>query len=226
MEVRDRLAAVGAVVDDEAEAFVGGVHAELGGDGTGGEEEVAEEFLVIRRGFADARNGFLGDDENVDGGLRIDVFEGEAKLVFVDNIGGDFAVDDLLEDAHGRQARERGLADHEAEVGGGGFLFDGVHDEVDDFLIEFVAGGRPFFGCAGEVFNGAIEVGAMDAIGFELEEFVEFIAEGMEEEEFEAGAGFAGDFDEGEAEGRRGGMEGVGDVREAELGQGTGDFVE
>jgi hypothetical protein len=131
MEVRDRLTAVGAVVDDEAEAFVGGVHAELGGDGTGGEEEVAEEFLVIRRGFADARDGFLGDDENVDGGLRIDVFEGEAKLVFVDNIGGDFAVDDLLEDAHGNGARGRGQGARETTWTSGSLVSAGERDGAD-----------------------------------------------------------------------------------------------
>lgn len=101
VEVRDRLAAIGAVVDDEAEAFGGGVDAELGGDGTCGEEEVAEEFLVFGGGFADAGDGLFGNDEDVSGGLRIDVFKGEAELVFVDDIGRDFAVDDLLENAHG-----------------------------------------------------------------------------------------------------------------------------
>ena len=42
------------------------------------------------------------------GGLRIDVFKGETELVFVDDIGRNFAVDDLLEDAHGGGSRGGG----------------------------------------------------------------------------------------------------------------------
>jgi hypothetical protein len=53
---------------------------------------------------------FFGDDEDVGGGLRVDVFEGEDVVVFVDFFGGDFATEDAAEEA----------------VGIGHFLFTGV----------------------------------------------------------------------------------------------------
>ena len=42
---------------------------------------------------------FFGDDENVAFGLWMDVEEGDGFVVFVDFVGGDFAVNDFGEDA-------------------------------------------------------------------------------------------------------------------------------
>src|ERR1700676_5270645 len=44
---------------------------------------------------------FFGDDENVRGGLGVDVFEGEDVVIFVDFFGGDFAAEDAAEKALG-----------------------------------------------------------------------------------------------------------------------------
>lgn len=44
---------------------------------------------------------FLGDDEDVGGGLRVDVFEGEDVVVLVDFFGGNFPCDDAAEEAVG-----------------------------------------------------------------------------------------------------------------------------
>jgi hypothetical protein len=101
MKVRDSLAAVGAVVDDEAETGVGFVDAKIGGNRACCEKEVAKDIPVLRSGFADSRDGLFWNDEDVAGRLWTDILEGETKLVLVNDIGRDFAVDDLLKNAHG-----------------------------------------------------------------------------------------------------------------------------
>ena len=99
VEVVDGLAAVGAGVDDEAVA-VGEVLP--AGDFAGCVEEVAEGGFVVLRGVGVGGQVVFGDDEDVGGGLGIDVREGEGLLVFVDAGGGDFAGDDFAEEAgHG-----------------------------------------------------------------------------------------------------------------------------
>ena len=60
MKVWDGLAGVRAVIHDQTEAF--GERKFLSHD-AGGEQEVAEEGLVGRGGFADAGNRFFRDDE-------------------------------------------------------------------------------------------------------------------------------------------------------------------
>lgn len=94
VQMRDGFAAVGAVVDDEAVALG---EIEVAGDARGDEEEVAEEGLLGAGGVGEARNGFLGDDEDVDWRLGADVVKGVAELVLVGGRAGDFAVDDALE---------------------------------------------------------------------------------------------------------------------------------
>lgn len=100
MEVGDGFAGVGAVVDDEAEA-AGEV--EFFGDDAGGDEEVAELGFVGGRGFADAGYQFFGDNEEVDGGLGLDVVDDDAAVVLVFDLRGDFAVDDFLEEGFHRK---------------------------------------------------------------------------------------------------------------------------
>ena len=98
MEVGDAFAGVGAVVDDEAVA--GFVEALLFGDVAGGEEELAEELTVAFAGGADAGDDALRDDEDVDGGLRVDVADGEDLFVVAHDVGGDLAGGDAFEEGH------------------------------------------------------------------------------------------------------------------------------
>ncbi len=100
MEVGDAFAAVGTVVDHEAESFFAAEDALRSGYFLGGEEEVAEEIAVFRGSFADPGDEFLGDDEDVDGRLGRDIAEGEAEVVFEDDVGGDLAGDDFFEQGH------------------------------------------------------------------------------------------------------------------------------
>ena len=104
MEVRDAFAGVGAVVDDEA---VAAGEVELFGDDAGGHEEVAQLGFVGGRGFTDARDKFFGDDQQVNRGLWLDVVNDDATVVLMLDFGGDFAVDDFLEEGfrHGCKIR-------------------------------------------------------------------------------------------------------------------------
>lgn len=94
MQMRHSFAASRTIVDDEAITAL--FQAQLAGDGGGFEEQMAERGLVGVRGFGDARNGFLGDDDDVRGRLRVDVAEGQHDLVFINNRRRDFAGDDFL----------------------------------------------------------------------------------------------------------------------------------
>ena len=98
MEVGDGFAAVGTVINDEAVA--GGGYVFAAGDVGGGEEEVSKEALIIALGVSNAGDGFFGNDKDVDRGLGGDVAEGEALVIFEDDVGGDFARDDFFEKGH------------------------------------------------------------------------------------------------------------------------------
>ena len=103
VEVRHGFAGVAAMVDDQAEA-VGEL--EFSGDGAGDEEKMAKDALIGVGGIAHARYQFFGDDQKVDGRLRIDVVEHDAVLVLVLDLGGDFAIDDFLEDRFSHESED------------------------------------------------------------------------------------------------------------------------
>ena len=54
---------------------------------------------IARIHFRDRGDGFLGNHQNMNRRLRIDVLEGENFVVFVDDIGRYFSVYDFLEDS-------------------------------------------------------------------------------------------------------------------------------
>ena len=66
---------------------------------------MAEGFLVLVLRPGDAGDRLFRHDEDVDGGLRADVAEGDADIVLVDDIGGDLAGDDAFEEGHGDDER-------------------------------------------------------------------------------------------------------------------------
>ena len=97
VEMRHSLAGIAAMVDDEAEAFVPRLDAELFGDTARREQQGAERGLIFRHGLADTRDELLRHDEDVNGSLRIDVVEGGDEVVLIDERRGDLTVDDFLE---------------------------------------------------------------------------------------------------------------------------------
>ena len=98
MEVEDGLSGAGADVEDGAVALL---DVALAGDVGGGEVAAADEFSVGGIGFFQSGKMLFGDDENVRGGLRVNVFEGEDVVILVNFLGGNFAVDDAAEEAIG-----------------------------------------------------------------------------------------------------------------------------
>jgi hypothetical protein len=93
VEVRHGFAAVRAIIDHEPKPVA---EFETAGQGSGGEEEVAEHGLVLGARRAHARDGHLGDDEQVDRGLRLDVVDSDAVLVLVFDPCRNLAGDDAL----------------------------------------------------------------------------------------------------------------------------------
>ena len=98
VKVRNGFSAVGTVVDHDA---ITGGEIELAGQVGCGEQQVAEQGLVGERRLVDPGNGFLGYDQNMNGRLRLNVVNGDAVLVLVGDLGGDFASDDFFEERHG-----------------------------------------------------------------------------------------------------------------------------
>lgn len=86
---------VRAVVDSHAKAAL--CNALTAGDFSGSEQEMAQGGCILSGGGSNARDRFAGDDENMDGGLRRYIPEGDADVIFMDDVGRDFLVTDLLE---------------------------------------------------------------------------------------------------------------------------------
>lgn len=110
MEVWDGLAPIRAIINDETETGV--VEALQLGNVLGNVDQMAEQRFVGDLGFGHARDFLLGDDQDMDRRLGIDVVEGQAEVVLEGDLGRDLAGDDSGEDgAHGflRVTRLRGL---------------------------------------------------------------------------------------------------------------------
>ena len=99
MQMRNALAAVRAVVDDQSIAGLG--ETRFVGHRPGGQEEVSEEGLVFRPGLPDSRDRFPWHDQNVNGGLRVEIVEGHHIVVLINDGGGYFFGGDSLENGLG-----------------------------------------------------------------------------------------------------------------------------
>ena len=95
VQVVHGLPAVFADVDDDPEAVFG--QAQGPGDVDGGLHELAEQEGVVGCRVQQIDKRLFGDDQNVRRGLRGHVSEGEYLIVFVDDVGGDLAPEDLVE---------------------------------------------------------------------------------------------------------------------------------
>jgi len=143
VEMGNGFPAVGAVVDHEA--VTGLVEFQLPGDFLGGGEKVAENGVVFRGDGGVAGVVLFGNEKDMDGGLGGDVAKGQDVLVLVDNVGLGFTVDDPFKDRFGH--RPSFLPDGQfeelgAEVAGSG------PDEMDDLIVEPLAGATPGIGAS------------------------------------------------------------------------------
>lgn len=101
MEVGDSLAGVAPAVDDNPESGGFVPDTEFFRHVAGGDEQVAEDGRVFIIGAGNTGDGFFRNDEHVDGSLGADITEGEAEIVLMDDVGGDFPGDDAFEEGHG-----------------------------------------------------------------------------------------------------------------------------
>lgn len=138
MEMGDGFSAVGAVVDDEA--IPGLVELELAGDFLGGGKEMAKNGMMFRGDGGMAGMVLLGDEEDMNGGLRGDIAEGEDVIILIDDVGLGFAVDDPLEDRFGHGPSF--LPDGQFEELGTEMAGTGT-DEVDNLVVQPLAGPPP-----------------------------------------------------------------------------------
>ena len=95
MEMRNTLAAIRAIVDDETEPCV--VEALLLGNLLRCVNQVTKKGFIGNRTFRDAGNFLFRDDQDMDGRLGLDVVESQAEIVFVGDPGGNFPGDDFRE---------------------------------------------------------------------------------------------------------------------------------
>ena len=105
VQVIDRLAAVSAAVDDGA---ISVRQTELLGDFLCCEQQVSEQRLIRVLSRREIGQLLFRDHQHMRRSLRRDVMKRQAKIVFMDDLGWDFFVDDPLKD--------RGHREHLASV--------------------------------------------------------------------------------------------------------------
>ena len=137
VEMGHGFAAIGAIVDHEA--IASRIQFQLAGDFLGGGQEVAEDGMLFRRDGGVAGLVWRGDETTVYGGLGGNVAEGEDVVVLIDDVGLGFAVDDPFKDrfGHGPFLPDGQFEELGTEMAGSGT------DEVNDFVVEPLAGGPP-----------------------------------------------------------------------------------
>lgn len=91
MQMEHGLAGAGAVVHVEAEIL----QPFLFGNPACHQQQVAKQALVALFGIRQLGDGLLGDYQEVGGRLGVNIPEGQALVVFKDDIGGNLAIDDL-----------------------------------------------------------------------------------------------------------------------------------
>jgi hypothetical protein len=92
VEMVDGLSAFFAGVDDDA---VTTVQFPSAGDVCGNGQQMAEQWSVFGCGLRLGGDVLLGNDEQVGGGLRIDVGKADAEVILIHAIGRDFTFYDL-----------------------------------------------------------------------------------------------------------------------------------
>lgn len=94
MEVKDGLSRSGAHVEDSAVPLL---DLALTCDGSRSQVTAADQFGVVGLGFFQSREMFLRNYQHMRRGLRVDVFEREHMLVFMDFLGWNLSANDAAE---------------------------------------------------------------------------------------------------------------------------------
>lgn len=99
MQMEHRLPGILAVVDDQPERIA---NAELPRHLAGCKQQVAQQSLVFQIGIGQSGNFLLRHQQHMGRRLRVDIAEGEAMLVFVDDVGWNGTADDFAEQGRHR----------------------------------------------------------------------------------------------------------------------------
>jgi hypothetical protein len=99
VKVRNRFSSIGSVVDDEAIPCF--FQLALSGDTLRCGKKMGKDRMVLGGNGAMAGVMLFGDEKDVGRGLGSDVAEGKDVIVFVEDVGLSFPVDDLFEDRFG-----------------------------------------------------------------------------------------------------------------------------
>jgi len=97
VQVEDGLAAVAALVEDEPIPIFG--QAFVGGNLLGGGKEGGQSGRVLGSEVGHAAQMLVGNDEDVGGGLRVDVAKGGDQVILVDNFSWKLTAYDFAENA-------------------------------------------------------------------------------------------------------------------------------
>src|SRR5665213_2361755 len=94
--MRNGFPAVAPVVNDHP--IAGFLQPRFFGDLGRLEEQMAQNFVVLRLRFGEPWNVLLGNNQEMMGGLRIAVAKGQDEIIFVNDVRRDFARNNFLED--------------------------------------------------------------------------------------------------------------------------------
>lgn len=164
MQMGDGFAAVRTVVDHQPIPAV--LQAQLPGDRGGLEQEISQEGLLTGLRLTDAGNGLLGDDQDMDGSLGIDVAKSENLVVLEHDLGGDFAGDDPFKESlpHGNGRCGAGLIDHQHAFAGLALRAPATTGVIHDLVVQTLTPGAPAAG-PDDLFHTAPEVREVEHFG-------------------------------------------------------------
>ncbi len=107
MKMGDALAGMGSVVDDDTITCF--FNALAPGYGSRREHQVPEKHGVFFSGLAKTRDDRSRDDQDMNRRLRIDIPDGHALVVLVNDLRRDLPVDDTLKKCHDSCMRNSAL---------------------------------------------------------------------------------------------------------------------
>ena len=102
MKIGDCFPPVGSVIDDQAVTRF--VQLELTAHALRSGEELAENRAVLGRNGSVPSMVFFRDNQDMNGGLRGGIAEGNGVIILKDDVSGHLAIDDALENRLGHGA--------------------------------------------------------------------------------------------------------------------------
>jgi hypothetical protein len=95
VKVKYGLTRIGPIIDNHSVAL----QSFCAGNLAGHQEQVTQEITLLLRGRRQRGDMLFGDDENMGGGLGVDISKGKRPLVFLDDARIRFPLDNLAKNA-------------------------------------------------------------------------------------------------------------------------------